>query len=138
MLPFHEDKDSTVYLGVLMCLRHMIPNLDCSFSFDHQMKGLRGSFGSHCSYSADGTLGAEQIQNNQLLQVHICLMLLYSQKFCVIYSTDEGMAFLDRRDLKWLSVFQLSFCIILSTLYSRIGNWKQRKIRFKPSHCTWL
>ena len=73
-----------------MCLRHMIPNLDCSFSFDHQMKGLRGSFGSHCSYSADGTLGAEQIQNNQLLQVHICLMLLYSQKFCVIYSADEG------------------------------------------------
>ena len=92
-----------------MCLRHMIPNLDCSFSFDHQMKGLRGSFGSHCSYSADGTLGAEQIQNNQLLQVHICLMLLYSQKFCVIYSADEGMAFLDRRDLKWLSCVSTIF-----------------------------
>ena len=67
-----------------MCLRHMIPNLDCSFSFDHQMKGLRGSFGSHCSYSADGTLGAEQIQNNQLLQVHINLSnaFIFSEVLC--------------------------------------------------------
>lgn len=39
----------------------------------------------------------------------ICLMLLYSQKFCVIYSADEGMAFLDRRDLKWLSCVSTIF-----------------------------
>lgn len=69
MLPFHEDKDSAVYLGVLMCLRHMIPNLDSSCSSEHGMKGLRGSFGSQRSYSGDGVPGDEQIQSNQLLQV---------------------------------------------------------------------
>ncbi|KAJ7336619.1 hypothetical protein OS493_011838 [Desmophyllum pertusum] len=46
VLPYHEDKASTVYLGVLMCLRHMIPNLDSSPSSELGMKGLRGSFGT--------------------------------------------------------------------------------------------
>ena len=69
VLPFHEDKDSTVYLGVLMCLRHMIPNLDSSSSSGHSLKGLRGSFGSKRSYSSDGVPGDIHIQGNQLLQV---------------------------------------------------------------------
>ena len=77
MLPFHEDKDSTVYLGVLMCLRHMIPNLDISSSGDHELKGLRGSFGSQRSYSGDGTFGDEQIQNSQLLQVYSGLIIIF-------------------------------------------------------------
>jgi len=69
VLPFHEDKDSTIYLGVLMCLRHMIPNLDSSSSSGHGLKGLRGSFGSQRSYSSDGVPGDIQIEGNQLLQV---------------------------------------------------------------------
>lgn len=69
VLPYHEDKASTVYLGVLMCLRHMIPNLDSSPSSELGMKGLRGSFGTQRSNSGDATLGDEQIQSNQLLQV---------------------------------------------------------------------
>ena len=69
MLPFHEDKDSTVYLGVLMCLRHMIPNLNSSSSSGYGLKGLRGSFGSQQSYSGDGVPGDIQIEGNQLLQV---------------------------------------------------------------------
>ena len=67
VLPFQEDKDSNVYLGVLMCLRHMIPKLNSSFSIEYGMKGLRGSFGTQRSYSGDGP--HEQIKSNQLLQV---------------------------------------------------------------------
>ena len=71
VLPFHEDRDSNVYLGALMCLRHMIPNLSSSSSSEHNMKGLRGSFGTQRSYSGDGSHPDEQIKPNQLLQVHI-------------------------------------------------------------------
>ena len=78
VLPFHEDKDSTVYLGVLMCLRHMIPNLDNSSLSERGMKGLRGSFGSQISYSVEGVLpGDEQIQSNQLLQVDNDMLSCY-------------------------------------------------------------
>ena len=70
VLPFHEDKDSNVYLGVLMCLRHMIPNLNSSSASEHGMKGLRGSFGTQKSYSGEGPHADEQIKSHQLLQVH--------------------------------------------------------------------
>ena len=69
VLPFHEDKDSNVYLGVLMCLRHMIPNLNSSSSNEQRMKGLRGSFGSQRSFSSDSPHADERIKSNQLLQV---------------------------------------------------------------------
>lgn len=69
VLPFHEDKDSNVYLGVLTCLRHLIPNLNNSSSTEHGMKGLRGSFGTQKSYSSDGPQADGQIKSDQLLQV---------------------------------------------------------------------
>ena len=69
VLPFHEDKDSNVYLGVLMCLRHMIPNLNSSSSNEQRMKGLRGSFGSQRSFSSDSPHADEHIKSNQLHQV---------------------------------------------------------------------
>ena len=93
VLPFHEDKDSTVYLGVLMCLRHMIPNLDTSNSSKHTMKGLRGSFGSQRSFFGDGLPGDEQIQSNQLLQVdkNVLRFLSISDSLSVEFDEAPGV-----------------------------------------------
>lgn len=91
VLPFHEDKDTTVYLGVLMCLRHMIPNLDTSNSSKQAMKGLRGSFGSQRSFSGDGLPGDEQIQSNQLLQVDKSVLRFLSISDTVKFDKAPGV-----------------------------------------------
>ena len=69
VLPFQESRDSNVYLGVLICLRHMIPNLDKSSPNEHSLKGLRGSFGNQRSYSGDGPQDDKDVKSTQLLQV---------------------------------------------------------------------
>lgn len=68
VLPYQESRDSNVYLGVLMCLRHMIPNLDKSSSNEQSLKGLRGSFGTQRTYG-DGPQDDRDVKLTQLLQV---------------------------------------------------------------------
>lgn len=69
VLPLRESRDSNVFLGVLICLRHMIPNLDKSSPNEHSLKGLRGSFGTQKSYSGDGPQDDKDVKSTQLLQV---------------------------------------------------------------------
>ena len=71
VLPFHENRDCNIYLGVLMCLRHMIPNLDNSRSSKHCMRGLRGSFGRQGSYAGDGPQFDKDMETKKLVQVWI-------------------------------------------------------------------
>ncbi|XP_074614489.1 huntingtin-like isoform X2 [Acropora palmata] len=74
VLPFQESRDSNVYLGVLICLRHMIPNLDKSSPNEHSLKGLRGSFGNQRSYSGDGPQDDKDVKSTQLLQAYEVIM----------------------------------------------------------------
>ncbi|XP_068709184.1 huntingtin-like [Montipora foliosa] len=80
VLPFHENRDCNIYLGVLMCLRHMIPNLDNSCSSKHCMRGLRGSFGRQGSYSGDGPQFDKDMETKKLVQAYEVIMYCTSHQ----------------------------------------------------------
>ena len=68
MLPFEEDRPSSVYLGVLQCLRHLIPDLS-SNEGDNDNQAVRGSFGSHDALRPGSV--THVTSKNQHLQVSI-------------------------------------------------------------------
>ena len=68
ILPFQDEKEAAVYLGVLQCLRNIIPNLVESAT-DNEC--LRGSFGARRTLNP-GSSGPDgvQLETTQLLQVN--------------------------------------------------------------------
>ena len=75
VLPFHEDKDASSYLGALMCLRQIIPNLSGPSSCKEVMQGMRGSFGSQRSHPMDMPSSEDHVNTRQLLQVSRIVLL---------------------------------------------------------------
>ncbi|EDO49114.1 predicted protein [Nematostella vectensis] len=71
VLPFQEVKAAPVYLGVLNCLRQIIPNLDDMSSHEEIM---RGSFGVHMAPRGSRLSEAQGINIKQLLQMYEVLM----------------------------------------------------------------
>jgi len=67
VLPLQDAKPSHVYLGVLNCLRQILPHLEEAFSKDEVMKG---SFGSYRSLAGDGSGESKEMDLKQLLQVN--------------------------------------------------------------------
>ena len=65
VLPFHEDKEPSVYLGVLQCLRHVIPDLSSTVD-DEDDQAVRGSFGSHDALRPERIAAHLVIKNRQL------------------------------------------------------------------------
>lgn len=75
VLPLQDTKPSHVYLGVLNCLRQIIPHLEDSFS---KSDSFKGSFGSQRSLSINGNIEQKEVNLKQLLQVKTTGDLIYS------------------------------------------------------------
>jgi hypothetical protein len=72
VLPLQDAKPSPVYLGVLNCIRQIIPHLEDSFLMEEIMKG---SFGSQRGFADDSSEEHKGVNLKQLLQVYVYVIL---------------------------------------------------------------